>query len=351
MYTTMTIPVCHCLCTVNLLIKDSSFPIQGQVIRFDLSQSTYAVSLLLENLTTSYAILEISIQSVAPNNIIMNNSNLLYTTFATTDLSQESNTSVHIGNCYLIVSFEFCNLSTQTVQRSGTEWVNASFQNNGYRGMIVNKYCPNNYCRPEPVDVNLEHPDTQCAFSHSGSLCGGCQSGLSLALGSAQCRTCSNDYLALLIPFALAGFALVFLIKLLSLTVAEGTLNGLIFYANIVRANQVAWIPGLLNLGMLAGGTLYVSQSGESQSALAYTSIGIAFAQFVTTVTVHAIIFFKVVCKVHQRALPDIPQAADGAEYDRLIDEPVVNRQGAREMVISYDDFREPVLKYVDPQT
>ncbi len=86
---------------------------------------------------------------------------------------------------------------------------------------------------------------------------------------------------------------------------------------------------------------------------MAYTPIGIAFAQFVTIVTVYAIIFLKVVCKVRQRALPDIPQAADGAEYDRLSDEPVLvmNRQGAREMVISYDDFREPVLKYVDPQT
>ncbi len=136
-----------------------------------------------------------------------------------------------------------CNLSTQTVQRSGTVWVNASFHNYSSNGVIVNKYCPSDYCKPETVNVNLEHPDTQCAFSHSGILCGGCQSGLSLALGSAQCLPCSNDYLALLIPFALAGFALVLFIKVLNLTVADGTLNGLIFYANIVRANQGAWIP------------------------------------------------------------------------------------------------------------
>ncbi len=137
-----------------------------------------------------------------------------------------------------------CNLTTQTVQRSGTEWVNASFQKNVSDGVIVNMYCPNDYCKSETVDVNLKHPDTQCDFNRSGILCGGCQSGLSQALGSAQCLPCSNSYLALLIPFALAGAVLILFMKLLNLTVAQGTLNGLIFYANIVRANQVAWIPG-----------------------------------------------------------------------------------------------------------
>ena len=75
-------------------------------------------------------------------------------------------------------------------------------------------------------------------------LCGGCQLGFSLALGSPQCCECSNNYhLALLILFALAGLALVFFIKVLNLTVAEGTINGLIFYANIVQANQAVFFP------------------------------------------------------------------------------------------------------------
>ena len=75
-------------------------------------------------------------------------------------------------------------------------------------------------------------------------LCGGCQPGLSLALGSSQCLDCSNNYnLALLILFALAGLALVFFIKVLNFTVAKGTINGLIFYANIVQANQAVFFP------------------------------------------------------------------------------------------------------------
>ncbi len=45
-------------------------------------------------------------------------------------------------------------------------------------------------------------------------------------------------YLALLFFFAAAGVLLVAFLLLLNLTVAAGTINGLIFYANIVAANE-----------------------------------------------------------------------------------------------------------------
>jgi len=44
-------------------------------------------------------------------------------------------------------------------------------------------------------------------------------------------------------PFALAGVALVFFLLILKLTVAAGTINGLIFYANIVMVNHVIFFP------------------------------------------------------------------------------------------------------------
>ena len=134
-----------------------------------------------------------------------------------------------------------CNITDQTIHRKGSVWI--SSEENGTRIMVSN-HCPYGYCKLHDVNVNLDHPDTQCFFNHSGRLCGGCQPGLSLALGSPQCLDCSNNYhLALLIPFALAGLALVFFIKVLNLTVAMGTINGLIFYANIVQANQAVFFP------------------------------------------------------------------------------------------------------------
>ena len=101
---------------------------------------------------------------------------------------------------------------------------------------------PSNYCSQEEIRVNLSDPDSQCNYNHSGTLCGGCQPGLSLALGSNQCLPCSSKYLSILIPFSVAGVSLVFFIKLLDLTISQGTLNGLIFYANIIKTNEQFFI-------------------------------------------------------------------------------------------------------------
>ena len=70
-------------------------------------------------------------------------------------------------------------------------------------------------------------------------MCGGCKETYSLAIGSSRCIHCpNNNNLALLIFFAAAGFLLVFFISALNLTVTQGWINGLIFYANIIWAYQ-----------------------------------------------------------------------------------------------------------------
>ena len=72
---------------------------------------------------------------------------------------------------------------------------------------------------------------------------GKCQKDFSLAFGSSKCLKCSNSYLSLLIAFALAGIVLVVFLLILKLTVAVGTINGLIFYANIVSVNRAQLFP------------------------------------------------------------------------------------------------------------
>ena len=134
-----------------------------------------------------------------------------------------------------------CHIQDQTIGRSGLVWVGTL--NNDNETVAASEYCAYDYCKREESSVTLSEPDSQCNYNHSGTLCGECQPGLSLALGSAQCLPCSNKYLALLIPFVLAGPAVVFLIKLLDLTISQGTINGLIFYANIVKANKYMLIP------------------------------------------------------------------------------------------------------------
>ena len=134
-----------------------------------------------------------------------------------------------------------CYIQDLTIGRSGLIWLGTLKEGNGT--VVTSEYCLFDYCNKENSNVTLSDPDSQCNYNHSGTLCGGCQPGLSLALGSAQCLQCSNKYLALLIPFALAGPALVFFIKLLDLTVSQGTINGLIFYANLVKANEYIFLP------------------------------------------------------------------------------------------------------------
>ena len=60
--------------------------------------------------------------------------------------------------------------------------MNASMTGNTSDGVILHKYCPFHYCKEEEVDVNLNNPEAQCAFEHSGILHGACQPGLSLAI-------------------------------------------------------------------------------------------------------------------------------------------------------------------------
>ena len=114
--------------------------------------------------------------------------------------------------------------------------------------------CPFDFCVEASVNITLinlcsddsdfTYFDVQCNHNHSGMLCGSCSSDYSISLGTLHCLdSCSNSHLALIIPFALAGMALVAVLLLLNLSVANGTINGLIFFVNIIQANHAAFFP------------------------------------------------------------------------------------------------------------
>ena len=118
--------------------------------------------------------------------------------------------------------------------RNGTTWIGCS-DGNQSNTILAHHLCPFDYCKAEPVGVNLYNPDLQCALNHSGILCGGCPPNLSLAIGSSRCLPCpDNKFVYLFLVFALAGILLILIIKVFDLTVSHGTINGIIFYANAV---------------------------------------------------------------------------------------------------------------------
>ena len=131
---------------------------------------------------------------------------------------------------------EKCDIETGIVRPNGSEfWVG---YDNDSDGLMLHPQCPFDYCTEVEQVVNVDDSDTQCNYNRTGKLCGGCGGNTSLVLGSSRCMQCSNNYLALIIPFAIAGIALVLFLFILKLTVAVGTINGLIIYANLVQVNS-----------------------------------------------------------------------------------------------------------------
>ena len=128
-------------------------------------------------------------------------------------------------------------VNNETVQRQHSVWVHASNTTARY-----SLHCPLLYCKSALVAINLSAQngiDRQCLNHRSGVLCGRCKNGYSLAIGSSHClHHCSNEYLSLLLLFSAAGVLVVLFIKYLNLTTAQGMINGLIFYANIVKTNK-----------------------------------------------------------------------------------------------------------------
>ena len=108
--------------------------------------------------------------------------------------------------------------------------------------LLFSKYCPYNYCKPERVNV-FNCSDLQCQMNHTGQLCGQCPVGTSLTLGASQCKQYTNNNLYLLVPFAVSGFVLVIFLKMSDLTTAGGLHNGLILYANLVKAGSYTYFP------------------------------------------------------------------------------------------------------------
>ena len=132
-----------------------------------------------------------------------------------------------------------CDISTQTVTKSGS-WVGPVA--NGSSTLGVKLQCPYDYCKAEGI-INVTNFDDQCAYNREKVLCGQCKEGLSMMFGTSQCTNCSNYSILLLVPFALLGVALVGLLFLLNLTISTGSVNGLIFYANIVRIGSSIFFP------------------------------------------------------------------------------------------------------------
>ena len=148
-----------------------------------------------------------------------------------------------------------CNLTLESIIRRENFWIsyiNTTWSNSNTIGYILYPHCPFHYCYTpdEQVSINLNFPngsDAQCAHNRIGILCGTCKPGLSVSLGSSNCVPCPTYWPGLLVTimivFVISGIGLVAFLLVLNLTVAIGTFNAIIFYANIVATNKSHLFP------------------------------------------------------------------------------------------------------------
>ena len=136
-----------------------------------------------------------------------------------------------------------CDIDTQTIQRKGNFWFR--YENTS---LVLHRHCPFDYCKSseQAVQVRVDDTNELCAHNRQGTLCGACTANLSLSLGSSKCSPCHKLRVVwTTILFALAGILLIAFLLVFRFTVAIGTINGLIFYANIVAVNKTVLFPSV----------------------------------------------------------------------------------------------------------
>ena len=174
---------------------------------------------------------------------------------------------VHLRNCPWIFQFDektnscdcnevikntsnsvSCDITSQSIRKGSKVWIGCSPGNNDSDSACskveVSSRCLPTNCRDSShLSFRWFNLSDQCVDEREGRLCGCCKSNYSLSLGPRICvlseENCSIYVTVLLtVALILAGVLLVCFLTVFNFTVAEGTINGLLFYANCVHAKQ-----------------------------------------------------------------------------------------------------------------
>ena len=181
----------------------------------------------------------VTINLLAPNGRVFNTFPIIVTLLPCPPgfkISNETQTQC-VCNDLLQARGVSCNINTLMVSRNRDLWIGITNRTGQTEAIFAE--CPRAFCVQDSVPVSLYNPDEQCLHNRSGVLCGECQEGMSVGFGSSRCFVCSNLYLLLLLLFAFLGVLLIVLLSAVNLTVATGMINGLLFYANIVKVTNL----------------------------------------------------------------------------------------------------------------
>ena len=127
-----------------------------------------------------------------------------------------------------------CNSASGKIRRIDTQsWLSVNNDRVEYTKLCLPEYCNT------VSEITLTDVDVLCKHKHTGRACSACVDGLGKKFGSNVCQKCSNIWLVTILLYGILGIILVLIIHLLKLTVTMGTINGLIFFCNIMSINDV----------------------------------------------------------------------------------------------------------------
>lgn len=170
--------------------------------------------------------------------------------------------------------------------------------------------CPDIYCSAL-LDISVDDYTMVCAHKRTGVLCGQCPEGMSTVVGFSDCRKCSNLWLLTIPLYALAGVLLVFVMFLLHLTVATGTINGLIFFANVfnlklyhfLHYRSTMWLSVFISLLNLELGFPLCLYDGMTTLTATYMSFMVPlYLWFIVLLIILLSRHFRIVAKLVSRS-------------------------------------------------
>ncbi len=140
--------------------------------------------------------------------------------------------------CKCLPVYEKLTCSNGSISRPDDYWVGYTTPSQHMKstyGYASN--CPSGLCNDNlhstNISTNLKESSPMCNGGRTGTLCTVCPKGTSVVFGSVDCKKCTNVYILTILFFCTCGILLVTVLFLLQLTVKTGTINGLIFYANL----------------------------------------------------------------------------------------------------------------------
>ncbi len=135
-----------------------------------------------------------------------------------------------------------CNSSSKELTTDNDYWIGY-----GPHGELVTSQCLQDFCDPGPKTFRPPEFDSQCnsAYSRTGIACRACKDGYSIVFGTNQCLRCNYSGLYWIPVLGVVGIAIIFVICYLRITITDGYLLSVLFYANYVSLYTPSFSTGL----------------------------------------------------------------------------------------------------------